>query len=314
MLEIPRTWFSTLLSSQGTEKVKLLYGYEFSSESKSYLICTTDLNNVWIERLDKSQIIKKAKRFGIEDLNDKIEDLLTIFSEGFGARSKDKTLKFEINDQSLGATDVINIEFEQDVQWKFELEKQSCQIATEFFVSMNMQQFRNHAFLNYKIQQLEKAIKDKDHYMLYLEQNYKAVNGNEIIKKFHRMNENQVTFAKPFDMEEWNQKIRLSYKPRSSADESDVPEKTVIWRYIEELISDQNTWRFAQPIPATEPLKDIKKEADDSPVKLEPYELHVPPAKEEQERNAKVENYSPTKKKSPIKRSGLTSPRKRRRI
>ncbi|CCE86371.1 Piso0_004856 [Millerozyma farinosa CBS 7064] len=313
MLEIPRTWFSTSLSSQGTEKVKLLYGYEFSSESKSYLICTTDLKNVWIERLNKSQIIKKAKRFGIEDLGDKIEDLLTVFSEGFGARSKDKTLKFEINDRSLGATNVINIVFEQDVQWRFELERQSCQIATEFFASMNMQQFRNHVFLDYKVQQLEKAIKDKDHYILYLEQNYKAVNGNEIIRKFHRMNENQYTFAKPFDMEEWNQKTEISYT-RSSADDSDEPEKTAIWRYIEESISDQNTWRVAQPFPAIEPQDDTMKEADHSPIKLEPYELHVPPVKEDPERNARVEDYSPTKKKSPIKRSGLTSPRKRRRI
>ncbi|CCE85273.1 Piso0_004856 [Millerozyma farinosa CBS 7064] len=314
MLEIPRTWFSTSLSSQGTEKVKLLYGYEFSGESKSYLICTTDLNDVWIERLNKSQIIKKAKRFGIEDLSDKVEDLLAVFSEGFGSRSKNKTLKFEINDQSLGATDVINIIFAQDIQWRFELQKQSHQIATEFFASMNIQQFRNHAFLDYKIQQLERAIKDKDHYILYLEQNYKAVNGNEIIRKFHRMNENQVTFAKPFDMEEWHKKVGLSYKPRYSSDESDGSEKTTMWRQIEESVSNQDTWRLTQPPPAIQPLEDTKNEADHSHVKLEPYKLHVPPVKEEPDRDAKDDDYSPTKKKSPIKKSGLTSPRKRRRI
>lgn len=314
MLVIPSTWFSTLLSFQGSEKVKLLYGYEFSSESKSYLICTTDLRDVWIERLNKTQIITKAKRFGMEDLGDKIEDLLTVFSEGFRAKNKDKTINFEINNQRLGAAEVIDIVFKQEVQWKFELEKQSYQIATEFFASMNMQQFKNHAFLIYKIQQLEKAIKDKDHYILYLEQNYKAVNGNEIIKKFHRINENQVTFAKPFDVEEWKQKIGLSYRSLFSSGKSHEREKVVPWRDVEELILDRNTWRLAQPHPAIEQLGDIVREADHYPIKTEPYELHIPPTKAEPEKVTRVEDYSPTKKKSPIKKSGLTSPRKRRKL
>ncbi|CAH2355588.1 hypothetical protein CLIB1423_29S00496 [[Candida] railenensis] len=90
--------------------------------------------------------------------------------------SKNVTLKLESQQLIVTLTG--------DITWNFHAIEQTPSEAVNFFVQFNTQLFSKVDFLQYKVSVLEEALQSKDHYISFLTENYRAVNGDELLKRY----------------------------------------------------------------------------------------------------------------------------------
>lgn len=308
MFDLPLSWNSIIILFVNPRKV--IYGYQCDFDNKTYSIYITDFKNVWLERLSKQDIIDRANSYGIEDTEDeKLHYLLEVLRTGIECGDADKTLLFSImniNETRSNNENAIHVKFNGEISWDFSVEKQSPSNAIDLLSQINFQQFENHNYLNYKIEQLERLVNIKDHYTVYLSENYKAINGDELIRKYKKNNKTDAKYLHKYDRKSWNRQTENSYmdlvKKEQNSSENWYDK---VWLSIEKSINDKRSWLFSKTLTAEAshgPIH-IKQETDES---LDLSDDKPAPV-------IKKENSDISPKKRPVVRKiGIIGPRKRK--
>lgn len=311
MFDLPLSWNSIIIASANPRKV--IYGYQCDSYNKEYSIYITDFKEVWVEVLSKHEIIQKANSYGIEDTEDlNLDYLLDELSKGF-YEDNSKTLLFSFQKTNTCLDDKICIKFNNDFEWDFLATKQSLSVSISLLSQINFQQFENHNYLKFKNEELVKVIQIKDHYIKYLTENYKAINGDELMKKYMKNNRASSKYANKYDEALCTPEIQKAYldkvKQRKLLTKDSHDE---LWVQIEKSIKDKSSWVFSkafEPDVSKKPTF-IKLESEltlsdkhDKPeifIKQEENELGIP---------IKQENVVSPRKR--VKKFGTIGPRKR---
>lgn len=233
---------------------KLIYGFGYQLENFSYGVYATDFKNVWIEQLCELNIIERANSYGIEDLYDeKLRLLLSTLAENLYSTTKERDLEFSIsspNDESNRAPHIV-IKSKKKVSWEFSLEILSPEKAANFFSKYALQQHENQVYLHYHIQNLDKIIDEKDRYIDYLTMNYRAINGDELMKKYIHNNKYAKKYIGKYDNNYWDTKTKDLYHRNAKA-KTRPPMSPVdrVWDSIVRVISDKKVWQSTSEIMA----------------------------------------------------------------
>lgn len=229
------------------------YGINCDLSRKCYTIYCTNFYDAWIEKLNKEDIIAKATETGIEITNDETLDvLLQTFSDRFNEDLISESLTFEVEtpikkEDSIATEGSANItiHFQHDVEWSFYLSLASERVRSQILSMINIHQCMNQNFLMYKINKLESLIEAKDKYTLFLSENYKAINGEDLIKKYIHNNKADSEYLAKYNKERWDASIQSSYA--SMLRKMKYMKKSVlenIWINIIAAFNDKIPWRI----------------------------------------------------------------------
>lgn len=255
----PGEW-NTIDSSIG----QLICGFACDSDDFRYSIYLSDLDICYYETLNKEQIVARAKSDGIEDLKD--ADIRFLLS-GCKQSVDNEDLKVEISAQEL----VVVVS--KPVEWKFRLKKATVEENAAFFKKLNRQHFQKEGLLLHRIEKLHQLLAGRDYYIMFLSQNLKSINGDEVLRKFERnfKEQSELLQLKKNDWQKWSEE---SYQGKD------------VWNDIKRIT------RSPTKLPKhTDPL-----------VKAEP-QSPSPVLKIKQETSSSVE-LSPIKKEKSIKKLG----------
>lgn len=309
MFDLPLSWNSIIIPFANPRKV--IYGYQCDFNNKEYSIYVTDFKNVWIEELSKQNIIERANSYGIEDTEDeKLYYLLEVLKNGVESRDADKPLLFsvdEINRAELLKENAILGKFNGEIEWDFTIRKQPPSVAIDVISQINFQQCENHNYLNYKIEQLERLINIKDHYISFLSENYKAINGDQLIKKYRKNNKADAKYLHKYDKTLWSRNTENSYKDvvtKKQNSNENIDDR--VWSSIEKSINDKSSWIFSKTVEeglSSEPIN-IKQEAGEL---LESSNGKNPPIIKKEE-----DNETFPRKRPVVRKIGIIGSRKRK--
>ncbi|KAG2734185.1 hypothetical protein G9P44_002191 [Scheffersomyces stipitis] len=234
MSQLPIRWQQHQLSDK-----EFIYGFHSDPEDRSIGFYVTDFATVWIQRLEGSSFLQVASSYGFEDLSP----------------SRIRVL-FELMEQSIYDTDTVKFRFEpgdsicsvsigsKDINWDFSLVAQDQRDSVRFLSSLNYQQFANHKYLLYAIEDLKKTIEVKDTYIRFLTENFKQSHGTELLSKYKKNNRNDTKYITKFNDEKWQQCIDLAYKKNRNSSPPDRRSK----QDIEASIRDIRSWKSTEPL------------------------------------------------------------------
>ena len=243
----PGEW-NTVDSSIG----QVICGFACDSDDFRYSIYLSDLDICYYETLDKEQIVARAKSEGIEDLKD--ADIRFLLS-GCKQSVDKEDLKVEVGAQEL----VVVVS--NPVEWKFRLRKASVEENAAFFKKLNRQHFQKEGLLLHRIEKLHQLLAGRDYYIMFLSQNLKSINGDEVLRKFERnfKEQSELLQLKKDDWQKWSEE---SYQGKD------------VWNDIKRITRSPTTSKQTDTMVKVEPqspspVPRIKQETSSS-VELSP--------------------------------------------
>lgn len=258
--------------------------------ANAYLCYLTDLGSVWAETASRDDVAERARALGLLRVD---SDTLGVLELDIQAAFEDKLVHIE----QLGGLYIVSVDL-PSLTWKIRLQKMDPPHAASFLASLNISQFANHSYLSYKVSQLEKALRAKDKYTLYLEENYKTVNGTVLMDKYKRQNADDAPFLQPYSRGIFDGRVRELYGLLGRKLEADPDSRdSLVWNLIDSVTQDVQTWKAGQWIQLSDTAHE-KTEQDS--VASEPTEVKT----EKRQTDLKKESPSPR----------IESPSKRRRV
>lgn len=218
----------------------------------------TDMTDVWIDETTEEEIVKRALQLSISSLEEPsaranfLARLDEQFASGMAQVGEVKRDKIVIASQ----IDSIN--------WECSLRKALDAQKLEFFRELCMLSFSNHRYLLHHIGTLERTLRARDKYALYLEENYKTVNGSELIRKYKRQHLADAPHLARYDRISSQRETRVLYQ--ASRDE---------WELISDVVADKTAWN-GEPLslePSDEKTKPVsmkREPQEDNEVKSGP--------------------------------------------
>lgn len=192
MIDVPRSW-----------KVveNLLVGIVVDPQSLSYQIHLLDLFQYksWTESVSNTQLKSRLSSQGFDDITDEnIKYLLN-------------ALEKAVEDQQLQLTntngELIGKVSNKSVDWEF---KFSGSGSLEILCKYILQQTSTINYLNFKFEKVVQLIEQKDHYIKYLSENYKSINGDELMRKYYKNNPDiDHELLNKFDESVWSDTINF---------------------------------------------------------------------------------------------------------
>lgn len=180
------------------------YLYGFSARSDGYTVYVSDMLKVWMAEASKVDIYAQARSLGVAGFDQTqffafVDELSLRFrSEKVAIHHHRRTFKVKVQIDSL--------------LWEIQLRPASSDETCGFFRKLSMCGFANHTFLVYRVSQLENLIRARDKYLLYLEENYKTVNGSELMDKYRRQHSADAVFLSPYDKNAVDERIVKQYR------------------------------------------------------------------------------------------------------
>lgn len=232
---------------------KLLYGFGCNLENLSYGIYATDFKDVWSEQLSNLNIIERANSYGIEDLYDeKVRLLLSTLAENFNFTTKGRDLDFSFSSsyEISHKASHIAIKSNEKVNWEFSLEILSPENAASFFSKYALQQHENQVYLHYHVQNLDRIIDEKDRYIDYLATNYKAINGDELMRKYIRNNKYATKYIGKHDSNYWDTRTKVLYQRNARAKILLPMSPDRVWNSTTRVISNKKVLESTSEIMA----------------------------------------------------------------
>lgn len=160
-----------------------MYALKLDKEKKCYEFYATNFVTVWKESLNLNEIVERAISLGMEDA-------------GKGADSPEFKILLEALETETSIVENVTtknyplleklqvILVGGDIKWNFETREQNLIESARFFAQFNFQLFSKVDFLQHRTKVLEDIISLKDNYISFLTENYRAVNGDELLKKY----------------------------------------------------------------------------------------------------------------------------------
>lgn len=244
----PKEWRSITIAG-----VHYLYGIT-ALGNPPYAVYVSDMTSVWFTSPSKKEVYEKAIAHGISDFDDsKLAFFVGELVKLFGAQSQ--SLRFSRKSDVLFTIDVTVAE---NIPWTFQLKLADASETASFFRSLCLSSFANHGYLVYKVSQLEHLIRARDKYTMYLEENYKTVNGMELMEKYKRQHVDDARLLAKYERESSNLRIRSMYRNYLTKKNLDI--ESQVWDNINVALKDTSTWR-ANLGETTESLVDAKNES-----------------------------------------------------
>lgn len=229
-----------------------MYGFTaLCTQDIPYAVYASDLNSVWVSCPSEEEVYEKANLLGIANFNDsKLKFFLDELVKIYGSESPPLLISKESD-----VLFTIEAEVSDNIKWNFQLKLADSSVTAEFFKNTCISGFANHSFLVYKISQLENLIKARDKYTLYLEENYKTVNGTELMQKYKRQHLDDALLLMKYDRDNTNKRIRNLYRRLLSKHLQKG--ENLIWDKVAISLKDISTWQANTPIESQE-LLDFK--------------------------------------------------------
>lgn len=262
---IPKRWIRINIVS--TENQHFIYGYHHNNEQGWYCIIITDFKNVWKEFLDKKDIITKAASYGVEDLSNVQLNYLLDRMKSTSEQATESKFQFQKDGDDVRG--IILFEIDVGFPWAVKLHKVELPDVVDVLAAINYQQFGIHDYMRYKIEELEKIINSKDRYTTYLEENYKTLNGDELIRKYKNSILDYPHHLDNYRNTETSEKIKRSYERKMARVIKATPKcssfpQNFIWNSVERAVGD-SYWDPVDHIMSQEearPSRLIKKEPE----------------------------------------------------
>lgn len=223
-----------------------------------YSLYVTDMHLVWRDEPSAADINIAATELGLVDFDSHKIEYLSVQLESFFASidSSDATIdadgatvradngckvRFTVSDHLITLT----VQLNKDVVWTMRARKCPAQVSCSFFLSLCLLGFANHSYLLFQVHQLRKAIAVKEQYTLYLEENYKTVNGTELMDKYKRQNPEERRVLDENFLDKFAENALHDYSKLVSAEGSDS--------CVMLAISDRETWKAGGLCDASNP-------------------------------------------------------------
>lgn len=147
-----------------------MYG---AAHTLPYTVFLTDLQSLWVDAPTVLQVSSEAARGGLQITTEKlaylVEKLVKSVNEGeFECDLKQKIIKGKVD----------------ELKWTFTLAKADEAQTCSFLSAFSTRSLDNHAKLIDRISALERRLQEKDKYIMYLEENYKTINGSDLIDRY----------------------------------------------------------------------------------------------------------------------------------
>lgn len=247
---------------------------------------------MWAETASQDELAGRARDLG----------LLRVDSETLRLLGDEIQLEFDLGNaliELLGESYLVSVEL-PSLTWQMRLQKLAPQQAAAFLASLNVSQFANHSYLAYKVSQLEKAMRAKDKYTLYLEENYKTVNGTALMDKYRRQNAGDAALLEPYSRNAFDTRIREQYGLLERKLEAD-PNLwgSLLWDLIGSVVRDIQTWRaglWIQPTNTTD-TSQVKSETTENLKSKVQHQRETNPIEVKSEKESVPKNESPNKRR-----------------
>lgn len=241
-----------------------MYAFHLSGASapRAYSCYVSDLTSVWVHQATGEEFAEKAKKLGMSRVDSKTLDILA--KEIYTAFYEEKSAIVK----PLNADFLVSVHL-GSLTWEMRLQKIDPTKSAAFMAALNIHQFANHSYLAYKVSQLEKALRAKDKYTLYLEENYKTVNGTALMDKYRRQNAGEAVLLEPYSRAAFDAHVDEHYGSLARRLEA-CPSSwtTLLYDVIGSVFHDVQTWTTGAWILGH--LKEEASEAPDPAVKSEP--------------------------------------------
>ena len=234
------------------------YMYGFARRSP-YAVYVTDLSNLWLDEPSEEKVQKLALSEGISDFDASKYDLLLSQLE----TAFNDAQKLEFSAPSDGPI-TIKAPLSSELVWNFELVKADEKVTSLFFSQVFTHSLSNHNYLLFRIAKLESMIRTRDNYMLYLEENYKTVNGTELIDKYRRQRPDDAKLLTRYDSDATKLDTSSSFR-NLMLKNTDADLHQLLWRIVSAAVDDEHTWKSS----IANPEKDVVAETVPSVIKRE---------------------------------------------
>lgn len=181
-MTLPTEWVYYESKKESGSLKQVIYALTIDKQRKNYQFYATDFESVWKEGITAKEIAERARTLGMEDAGKGEESseykilLDALESEASVQDNKNVALRLELQRLVVALTG--------DITWNFYAIEQTPPEAARFFAQFNTQLFSKVDFLQYTASVLEELLQSKDHYISFLTENYRAVNGDELLKKY----------------------------------------------------------------------------------------------------------------------------------
>lgn len=234
-----------------------MYGFAPLRTHTPYAVYLSDLDLVWSATPTRAEVEAQARGLGIVDFDDAklaffVAELVSIFALVPSPLVFHKVSEVEFTVEArIGGS----------IRWKFSLALADSSATACFFRNQTVAAFANHSFLAYKVSQLENLIKARDKYTMYLEENYKTVNGSELMDKYKRQHGDDARLLASYDRDSTNRRIRKLYgkllaKRRQKSE-------SLVWDNVKVSLRDATTWEANSDSPFVD--ADLDEKVSDMP-------------------------------------------------
>ncbi|GEQ67170.1 hypothetical protein JCM33374_g833 [Metschnikowia sp. JCM 33374] len=203
----------------------------------SYSLFITDMVSVWSDAPTAEKIYKKALDRGITDFDeDKLQFLKSNLAMAFCESVSD--ILFSSTSSSVITAEVKVSEY---LSWSFDAEICDTKITSDFFRALCCQSFSNNSLSLYREFLLESMIRTRDKYILYLEENYKTVNGTELMDKYRRQHPEAAKQLQKYSKEDFDSNLGSSYSEYLKKTTTEDPQSRV-WKEFTVMAKHQHEW------------------------------------------------------------------------
>lgn len=140
-----------------------------------YTFYATNHQCVWREQLARADIVARAQSLGMEDVARAagVVELLRLLRDAI------VTVEAEAAPLAPSLKFVVT-----EVCWHFCPQRLEAAAAEAFFKELSAQLYRHNAFLLHRIRLLERILEAKDQYITFLSENYRALNGDDLLQRY----------------------------------------------------------------------------------------------------------------------------------
>lgn len=203
MVNIPNQWGQITINDN-----RCLIGLNIDEVQLQYQLYVIDLVGfkVWFEQKTKSQILTVLNSKGFLDLED--EKLKLFLNRLQDLIHKDAPSVVSDNNVSITVQD-------NTISWEF-TPMDGHENTNEIYSKFILKQLSVINAFDNQMENLLHTIHERDNYMKYLKENYRLINGEALLKKYHKINPNPEV-SQEFDVKAWLTNFSKSYKEPTQA-------------------------------------------------------------------------------------------------
>lgn len=268
----------------------------------------TDMVLVWADTLTPEKNHKKALELGITGFD---EEKYRVLKQNLASAFNESASKVRFPDVSL-TTILVEVKLSKRLVWPFTAHICDLESALDFFRGICGQSLANHGLSLYKQFQLENMIHLRDEYVLYLEENYKTVNGTELMEKYRRQHPESAKLLTKYTKTEFDSTVGSRYAEYLNQTTTNEPR---LWKEFDLLAKHQKEWAtYSQD---SEETRNHQEEHEDKSVSEKSAETRQKRRRSDADEDSKRIKLEPEEEKiiahsqSPSKR---ISPTKRKRL